>query len=524
MEQRTLLIVDDSAADRSALIGRLKNDSNYHYRVIEVGTIEEGLNVMPREKPDCVLLDDALPDGTGMDFLRGARGTQERMPFPVVILTPAGDQQSAVALMKAGAQDYLVKTEATDDALRLAVHNAIYTVQTERRLDEQRAELERLYREARVNNDALRNANAAKDDFLAMLSHELRTPLAPVLSIVSATLGDTPLTSDLRETFSIIQRNVELEARLIDDLLDLTQIASGRLKIERKPVNIHSCIESALDVCQMQIDDKKIVVHTKLDALSPTVLGDFPRLNQVVWNLVKNAVKFSRPSGRFSVSTSNDGADVLVEVRDDGVGIEADRLPGIFGAFSRGKPSLTPTGLGLGLAITRAIVEGHGGQIHASSEGKDRGAVFQIRLPGVPFAEPPREQLRKTASAQLKGKSIMVVEDHEDTRRVLARSLRRKGYGVIAAGSVEAAAAQFPTTQPDLVICDIGLPDGTGWDLLEKLRPHGPIRAIALSGYGMNSDVEKSREIGFSAHLTKPVDFARLETLISELLVNDVTV
>ena len=521
MEQRTLLIVDDSATDRAAVVAHLGRGANFEYRVVEAGRIADALRLLAATKPDCVVLGDAMPDGTGLDFLRGARDAQDRIPFPVVILTAAGNQQAAVALMKAGAHDYLVKAEATDDAIRLAVNNAIYKVQAERRLDEQRLELERLYREARTNNDALRSANAAKDEFLAMLSHELRTPLAPVLSLVSATLSDAALTPDLRETFSMIQRNVELEARLIDDLLDLTQIASGRLKIALAPVNIHACIEAALDVCQPQIPDTNITVHTELAAAQHTVPGDSPRLTQVVWNLVKNSVKFCPPGGRVEISTTNETGRVIIEIRDNGMGIEPDRLAAIFGAFSRGNPQPTATGLGLGLAITRAIIEGHGGEIRAASEGRDRGAVFRVSLPTTTATEPPNEPPLPNPSEQVRGKTIMVVEDHEDTRRVLARALRRRGYGVTAAGSVETAVAQFAGSPPDLVISDIGLPDGTGWDLLEKLRPLGRVRAIAVSGYGMNADVEKSREIGFAAHLTKPIDFPRLESLIVEILKGD---
>jgi len=521
MEKRTLLILDDSAENRATLIGHLNRDANFEYRFVEAARIDDGLRAAAEVKPDCVVLDDTMPDGNGMDFLRGARDAQGRVPFPVVILTAAGNQQAAVALMKAGAQDYLVKAEATDDSIRLAVDNAIYKVQAGQQLDEQRLELERLYREARVNNDALRSANAAKDEFLAMLSHELRTPLAPVLSVVSATLGDTPLSPDLRETFSIIQRNVELEARLIEDLLDLTQITSGRLKIERKPINIHACVESALDVCQHQLNDKNVVVQTDLGASESTVLGDFARLNQVLWNLLKNAIKFSPVNARITISTANDSGSVVIEVRDHGTGIEPGRLASIFGAFSRGNPQPTATGLGLGLAITRAIVEGHGGDIRAISDGKDMGATFRVCLPGTKAAETPAPPLPINPSAQVRGKVIMVVEDHEDTRRVLARSLRRKGFGVVAAGSVEAAAAQFAAAPPDLLVCDIGLPDGTRWDLLERLRPHGPVRAIAMSGYGMNSDVEKSRELGFAAHLTKPIDFPRLEALIVKILTSE---
>ncbi len=446
MEQSTLLIVNESAADRATLIGRLSREAGFPYRVLEAASVAEGLCKLAEARPGAV--------------------------------APAAAQ----------------------------------------RLDEQRVELERLYREARTNNDALRDASAAKDEFLAMLSHELRTPLTPVLSLVSATLGAPGLPPDLRETFAMIQRNVELEARLIDDLLDLTQIASGRLKIERRPVNIHACIEASLDVCQQQIDDRKITIHTELGAAEPMVQGDFARLNQVLWNLLKNAVKFSPPDGRVAISTANEGGQVVIEIRDDGLGIEPERLASIFGAFSRGNPEATATGLGLGLAITRAIVEGHGGEICARSAGRGCGAVFRVGLPGTSAAAAPGETPSRGASEAVRGKTIMVVEDHEDTRRVLARVLRRKGFGVTAAGSVAAAVAQFAGAPPDLIICDIGLPDGTGWELLEKLRPRGPVRAIAVSGYGMNADVEKSREVGFAAHLTKPIDFQRLETLIVQLL------
>ncbi len=518
MKPRTLLIVDNSSDNRAILIGHLGRDSNFEYQFSEADCMARALEILADARPDCVILDDALPDGTGLDFLRESRDAGNRIPFPVVILTAAGNQHSAVALMKAGAHDYLVKAEATDDAIRLAVDNAIYKVQAARRLDDQRVELERLYREARTNNDALRSANAAKDEFLAMLSHELRTPLAPVLSLVSSTLSDGALTPDLRETFSMIQRNVELEARLIDDLLDLTQIASGRLKIAHAPVNIHACIEAALDICQPQMDDRKISVHTDLAATEPTVLGDFPRLNQVLWNLLKNAVKFSALAGRVEIHTANEGGNVVIEIRDHGIGIEPERLGSVFGAFSRGNLTHTATGLGLGLAISRAIVEGHGGEISAESPGRDAGAVFRVRLPSTIAEEAPVECAPHNSHQKLRGRSIMVVEDHDDTRRVLSRALRRRGYGVTAAGSVESAVAQFSTSPPDLLICDIGLPDGTGWDLFEKLRPHGPVTAIAVSGYGMNADVEKSREVGFSAHLTKPIDFTRLETLIVELL------
>ena len=519
MEQRTLLIIDASAQDRARVVSQIQCEPEIEYHVIEAETIADAIATLVEVQPDCAVLDEILPDGSGLDFLHAVCDAQGRLPFPAIILTGSGDREAAVALMKAGAFDYLLKkSNASGDSIRLAVNGAIYKARTERHLLEQREELERLYAEARAHNDALRAANAAKDDFLAMLSHELRTPLTPVLSLVSSTISDTPLAPDLRETFSMIQRNVELEARLIDDLLDLTQIASGRLKIEKSPVDVHRCIEAALDVCHEGFAEKRITIRTELAAADSTVMGEFARLNQVFWNVLKNAVKFGKPNGQVTITTANEGGNVVVEIQDDGMGIEPGRLASIFGAFSPIKPQPTATGVGLGLAITRAIVDGHDGEIRAGSDGKGCGSVFRISLPASARAAAPAEGAPHATIVSVRGKTILVVEDHDDTRRVLSRALRRRGFGVTAAGSVAAASEQFASSHADLIICDIGLPDGSGWDLMEELRPHGPVRAIAVSGFGMEHDVKKSREVGFIAHLTKPIDFARLESLIVESL------
>lgn len=521
MEQRTLLVVDGNAGDRANTISQIRRDLNFNYQVTEAGTLAEGLAAVDRARPDCVVLDQKLPDGSGLDFLLAVGDMHGHLPFPVIILTSAGDLESAVALMKAGALDYLVKSNAATEAVRIAVNNAIYKVHVERRLDEQQMELKLLYNETSVNNDALRAANASKDDFLAMLSHELRTPLTPVLSLVSSTIHDQTLSSDLRETFSMIQRNVELEARLIDDLLDLTQIASGRLRIEKTPVNIHRCIEAALDVCKEGFMEKRINIHTELSATRPVVMGEFARLNQVFWNLLKNAVKYTRPHGHVTITTANDDHNIVIEICDDGQGIEPGRLASIFGTFQPIKPRPTDTGIGLGLAITRALVEGHHGEICAESEGSEHGTIFRIRLPVVPAVPAAAATpAGPAASSALQGKSILVVEDHDDTRRALSRVLQRRGFEVTAAGSVAAAVKQFSTSAPDLLICDIGLSDGTGWDLLKKLHQQGPVRAIAVSGYGMEHDQQRSREAGFIKHLTKPINISNLEKTITATLMD----
>jgi signal transduction histidine kinase len=527
MEQRILLVVDGSAEDRATAISQIRRDLNFSYQITEAATLAAALAAVSRARPDCVVLDQKLPDGSGLDFLLAVSDPLGHPPFPVIILASAGDLESAVAMMKAGARDYLVKsntntnTNTSTSSIRLAVNNAIYKDHVERRLEEQRQELKLLYNETSVSNDALRAANASKDDFLAMLSHELRTPLTPVLSLVSSTINDKNLSADLKEIFSVIQRNVELEARLIDDLLDLTQIASGRLKIEKSPVDIHRCIEAALDVCHEGFAEKRIIIRADLAATSTVVMGEFARLNQVFWNLLKNAVKYTRPHGHVSITTTNDQGNIVVEIQDDGQGIEPERLASVFGTFHPIKPHPTDTGIGLGLAIARAIVEGHEGEICAESEGRDHGAVFRIRLPVVQ-AEPGTSdhEAPPATNTALHGKSILVVEDHDDTRRALSRALQRKGFDVTAAGSVAAALRVFSSSAPDLVICDIGLSDGTGWELMERLHQRGPVRAIAVSGYGMDHDVNKSRKAGFIQHLTKPINMSNLEKTIAATLLD----
>jgi signal transduction histidine kinase len=461
MPQRTLLIIDGSADDRARILNHIiSSDSTLTHRTLDAEAASKAVASMA----------DAPPDQT------------------VVLTASIAD-----------------KSTAGSDA-------------TPSQAGERQSELERLYTEARANNDALRAADSAKDDFLALLSHQLRTPLTPVLSLVSSALNDPALPPDTQEAFAMIRRNVELAARLIDDLLDLSQITSGRLKIEKSPVDVHSCIEAALDVCHAGFDDKKIAVRTELAALHPVVIGEFARLNQALWNVFKNAAKFTGLYGNVTIATSNEPGRVIIEVRDDGMGIEAERVGSLFGPPGSIKPQPTPTGVGLGLAITRAIVDGHGGEIHAESDGRGRGSKFRISLPTIAAVLPSAEEPSRAASAAARGKTILVVEDHQDTLRVLSRVLRRKGFNVTTAGNVADACKQFENTPADLVICDIGLPDGTGWDLMEKLRPLGPVRAIAVSGYGMGLDVKKSSEVGFVSHLTKPIDFPKLESLIIEAL------
>jgi PAS domain S-box-containing protein len=372
--------------------------------------------------------------------------------------------------------------------------------------------------ELRAAKEAAEAASLAKDRFLAVLSHELRTPLTPVMAALEAFQGES-LPRELGEILAIIKRNVGLEARLIDDLLDLTRIANGKLKLFVEPLDMHRLIRESLEIVE-DIQRNRLTIDVRFDARASMVRGDAARLQQVLWNVVRNAARYTPAGGHISIRTRNEGERLAIAVVDTGVGIAPEDLERIFNAFEQGGGSgQRHGGLGLGLAISRMLVEMHGGSISARSEGPGRGATFTIELPDAFAAEEPKAQpgVAGVPTAARPGARILLVEDHADTRAVLERLLRRYGYDVRTAGSV-AAAVEAAGAPFDVLVSDIGLPDGTGYELAERLRERGELCAIALSGYGMEEDVRRSREAGFAEHLTKPVDIHRLHEVIESLL------
>ena len=377
----------------------------------------------------------------------------------------------------------------------------------------------------RKRGEQIAAANRAKDHFLAMLSHELRTPLTPVLTTVHLMEADPALSADQRESLAVIRRNVEMEARLIDDLLDLTRISRGKVELRQEVVDAHAALRAALEISQGDISAKRLEVSLGLWARRHHVWADPARLQQVCWNLVKNAVKFTPEGGRVSLRSSNDdgGGRLRVQVTDTGVGIDPETLPKLFNAFEQGERETTRRfgGLGLGLTISKALVDLHGGTLAAASDGRDKGATFTLELATadpVPQAPRPAAANEDPAPRRRRECRILLVDDHDDTLRVLTRLLRGSGYAVRAATSVAAALeAAGGAERFDLLISDIGLPDGSGADVIKQLKARYDIRGIAVSGFGMDEDVRRSREAGFDEHLTKPVNFQVLEAAIRRL-------
>ena len=381
-----------------------------------------------------------------------------------------------------------------------------------------RAEIE--LRDAKESAEA---ASRAKDQFLAVLSHELRTPLTPALTVLQMLEGQPQLPDQTRQDIALARRNIELEARLIDDLLDLTRINRDKLKLLFETLDLHAVLRNALGVCREEISAKKLQLNLDFAARQHFVSGDPARLQQIFWNLLKNAVKFTPAGGALTVRTFNPDGDpeaVAVEIADTGIGIPPEILPRIFEPFEQGKQSITKRfgGLGLGLAISRALVLSHNGTLTAHSPGLGLGSTFIIHFPTTTLVPHAPELPPPAAAASHPALRILVVEDHEDTARVMTRLLQSLGHTVVTANCVAAALHLAAAQTADLIISDIGLPDGTGVELLREIRKTSAIPAIALSGFGMETDIAQSRAAGFSNHLTKPVDIHKLERAIAQTL------
>jgi PAS domain S-box-containing protein len=383
-------------------------------------------------------------------------------------------------------------------------------------------ERRRVEEELRAAKEVAEAADRAKDHFLSVLSHELRTPLTPVLFSVSAMLenGADP---SVRPTLEMIRRNIELESRLIDDLLDVSRIARGDLHLDLKPVDVHEVIRRAVEICQSEIRASGLRVACNLAALAHHTLADEARLMQVFWNLTQNCTKFAQ-GGILNIRTGNEGLQdpdngecrLIVEFHDDGIGIDPERIASIFKPFEQGHSISRKRfgGLGLGLAISRSVIESHQGRMTARSSGRGKGMSFRIELTttAAPIASPPTLTPPPSPVSVSRNFKILLVEDNSDTLRYLALILGQQGHEVWKAETESAARMRLDERAFDLLISDIELPDGSGLDLMRDLS--GCIVGIAMSGFGTEEDIRLSQAAGFAAHLTKPIDLPTLEATI----------
>ena len=383
-----------------------------------------------------------------------------------------------------------------------------------------RALVEVLKEETETARTEADQAMRAKDEFLSTLGHELRAPLNPVLMAAEAMQGDSGLPPEIREQAEIIRRNAFLEARLIDDLIDITKVRRGELKLMLAPVSVHNLLSQADEVVKSDDSGKQVTIEYYKNALECFVQGDAARLQQVFWNLLRNAKRFTPQGGRIQVVTDNPlPSKVLIQFTDSGAGIDAKYLPHVFDAFETAKAEGNPQfdGVGLGLAITRAIVLLHGGTIRAESMGRGKGSTFTVELPTTEKPANSDGVISDLLTPSPKMR-LLLVEDHDSTREVLGRILGRAGHKVYAVASTQealqiaASAGHF-----DAVISDLGLPDQSGFALMKMLQAKYRLPGIAISGFGADEDVVRAQEAGFSAHLTKPVAFEELRAALERV-------
>ncbi len=563
-----VLIVDDSPEDRTAYRRFLsRGGGEYVFREAETG--EAGLAAWRARVPDVVLLDVHLPELDGLELL-GLLGEDERRGTAIIVLTGRGNEEIAAAALRRGAQDYLVKGAIDGELLRHAVTNACEKVglrqaveRQARELAQANAALQRMYTEleelvrlrtAELSraNDELKHeiaerqqaereraamlerelsaraeaerANRAKDEFLGTVSHELRTPLNAILGWAHLLRSGRLDAAETARALEIVERNARIQAQIISELLDVSRITTGKLRLDLARVAVRDVVASALGTMRPAAQAKGLDLVANVQDDLGVVAGDADRLQQVVCNLLSNAIKFTPPQGRVEVEASSGPDTVRLCVSDTGEGIEPAFLPHVFERFRQADGSSTRKhgGLGIGLSIVRHIVEAHGGRVVVESGGPGRGAAFTVTLPRArPGAAMP-EEVRAGGSDVLRDVRVLVVEDEDDTREALRRILEERGARVSAARDAGEALAAFDRERPDVLVSDVGLPGMDGYALIARVRARGPaaggdVPALAITAYAREEDRAKALASGFSVHIGKPVDPAKLVHAVARL-------
>src|SRR5438067_5953644 len=376
-------------------------------------------------------------------------------------------------------------------------------------------------REIAAEKIAAEKASKAKDDFLAALSHELRTPLTPALAAATYLADNADkFPSEFVEDVDIIKRNVQLQARLIDDLLDLTRVTRGKIDLHFERVDAHALIPKTIDIAKADIEKKKLNVSVQLDAQEHHVWADSVRIQQVFWNLINNAVKFTPPGGKIDIRTSNDDyGRFALQITDNGIGIEIERQASLFRPFEQADPSVSRQfgGLGLGLAISKHLVDLHGGAIEVYSRGRSYGSTFKLTLEAVTKRTEKSGVDSQTPRKPAKSLRILLVEDHSDTRQTLSRLLTHFGHQISVADNSQSALKIMGSQEFDVVLSDIGLPDGSGYDVISEAKRKQPVKAVAITGFGTDEDIRRGKDAGFDFHLVKPIDFHELRSVLDEV-------
>lgn len=526
LNEAKLLVVDDEESLRITTAAIFEREG---YIVDTASSGDEAIDLISKTDYDLVLTDLHMEGGDGLSVLSQIR---RKAPLTIsVVLTGFASVESAIAALQEGAYDYLIKPcdiESMKHTIRRGVeHRRLMLAEQkaradlqqlnldlERRIEERTAELTRL-------NAELAEANRAKDVFLATLSHELRTPLTPVVGWIKLLRSGTLDEKSVSQALDAIERNAWLQSRLIDDLLDTSRIATGKLHFEPKPTDLNVVVRAAVDTVRNSAAARNIDLSISLHGSSLVVMGEPVRLQQIAWNLVSNAIKFTDPGGKVSVTTGLNGTEAHLTVVDTGVGIAPDFLPYVFDRFRQadGSTSRRHGGLGLGLAIADALAKMHGGRLHAQSDGEGKGATFTLRVELASTGAVVLEKVDQKVHS-LAGLDILIVEDSPDTLLLLSTMFRREGANVTTATSASEALQSAAMKRPQIIVSDIGMPETDGYQLLEQLRllpGLNDVPAIAISGYASEEDRTRALSVGYLALVPKPVDIDILFNLIHDL-------
>ncbi len=516
-ENLRVLLLEDSRFDAELLREHLL--AHCPKATLEVVQDEAGFTeALAGKRHDVILSDHELPGYSGTQALAQARAVAPYLPF--IFVSGVIGEDNAVEMLKRGATDYVSKGRLA--RLPVVLERALREVA-------QREAADRAMQALRDARDEAERANRAKDRFLAVLSHELRTPLTPIAAAAHVLERSATVPAEHAHLLPMIRRNVALEARLIEDLLDLTAISAGKVSLKLEPVDMHRLIGVVVDMMSAQVNERQLQVSMMLEAEHFTVMADEARMHQVIWNMLRNAIKFTPARGSISLRTTSDGNRFRLQCTDNGIGIDAGALQRIFTPFEQADTEVSQQfgGLGLGLAIARGLVLDHGGELSVHSDGRGKGATFTLTLDAAPASQGVVGTAQAAApqagandasdpGTGAGGNRLLLVEDNPDSADILAMGLEAYGYTVTLANSCAQALKAAEDASFDVVVTDLGLPDGSGIELGRALSRRMPV--IALSGYGAPQDIARSSSAGFAGHLVKPTTFSVVHAMVQEVL------
>jgi signal transduction histidine kinase len=508
------------ADDNADMLGYVLSLIAPVYKVEAVSDGEAALAAIRRERPDLVISDIMMPKLDGFGLLRVIRGEPQLSGIPVILLSARAGEESRIEGLDAGADDYLTKPFSARELLARVgamLERTHLRTQNEAQLREREARLHQALMTVSAAQQELTRSARLKDEFLAMLAHELRNPLAPIRNaseVLARQLGSDAAT---QVPLEMIRRQTTHLTRLVDDLLDVSRITQGRIQLQRQPVDVANIVAQAIETVAPTVKEKRQEISVLAKRHPLYVNGDSARLVQCVVNVLINAAKYTDHGGKIRVETGMDADSAVIRVIDTGIGISADLLPRVFDLFVQGDRTLDRSqgGLGIGLSVVHRLVEMHGGEVTAHSEGLNRGSRFEIRLPAI---TKPGESAGAPEKQAGPPKRVLIVDDNVDSADSLAMVLTFDGHETDRVYTARAALEHAKSFHPDVVLLDIGLPEMDGYEVARRIRKIPDlerVRLVALTGYGQPEDRLRTESAGFDDHLVKPVEFPALSRAIA---------